>query len=480
MSRIRYIRRKALRKPANPTAALKQGTAPFFDFGGEPTFFAGKSAQSELRRQAETPEKEETIQKKETGASTRTAPAEASSQIRSLQGGQPLPPQARQFFEPKFSADFSRVKIHNDGKAHDLAASVEAKAFTYGNHIVFNQGRYDTQSAEGKTLLAHELTHVVQNEDGSQKIQKAEQTPGMSEMPQTDNSAADVKTDLETLLGPLPAKNVYDPARMNELALYLKRIRREYPAQISETQNQLEFYFGAQSPQVWDNSMLPFAGYVGTAVVDGKSLFQSSQKQGLDEAEGKARKVRTAASDVLFFSGHHWGSTEYNYAHYRQTLGEHNPEQLRAAAQSCPGPYGCAGTFVNSPTSSDKTYDIKQEDLSSSRVRLMIITSCNGLNKNGFGFFRSLYPNALILGYASAAPEFQKWTMNGFIEQLPADLTLDNNGLNRVVASWVTYVESIEKKSLGRMLGYALPTEGPRVHYFLNGKWETRIHEPKK
>ena len=81
-------------------------------------------------------------------------------------GGSPLAPDVRAEMEGRLGHDFSDVKVHNDGAAHDSAAAVNAHAYTVGSNVVFQRGRYDTGSAEGKTMLAHELTHVVQQRSG--------------------------------------------------------------------------------------------------------------------------------------------------------------------------------------------------------------------------------------------------------------------------------------------------------------------------
>lgn len=76
--------------------------------------------------------------------------------------GQPLDRATREFFEPRFGADFSSVRVHTDGKAAESARAVSAHAYTVGNDIVFNQGEYAPDTTDGRTLLAHELTHTVQ------------------------------------------------------------------------------------------------------------------------------------------------------------------------------------------------------------------------------------------------------------------------------------------------------------------------------
>jgi len=85
------------------------------------------------------------------------------SHINALKGsGQPLSPSSRGFFEPRFGADFSQVRVHAGSDAAAIATEINAKAFTTGNDIFFNTGQYSPGTSGGKSLLAHELTHVVQ------------------------------------------------------------------------------------------------------------------------------------------------------------------------------------------------------------------------------------------------------------------------------------------------------------------------------
>ncbi len=85
------------------------------------------------------------------------------SRIRALRGrGQPLHPTEKRFFESRFGRDFSRVRLHTDGQSQDLAKRVNAKAFAVGENIVFGRGYYQPGTRDGRELMAHELTHVVQ------------------------------------------------------------------------------------------------------------------------------------------------------------------------------------------------------------------------------------------------------------------------------------------------------------------------------
>lgn len=76
--------------------------------------------------------------------------------------GQPLDASTRAFMEPCFGHDFGQVQIHTDGRAAESAAMVNALAYTVGQDIVFAPGQYSPHTHTGKRLIAHELTHVVQ------------------------------------------------------------------------------------------------------------------------------------------------------------------------------------------------------------------------------------------------------------------------------------------------------------------------------
>jgi outer membrane protein OmpA-like peptidoglycan-associated protein len=85
--------------------------------------------------------------------------------------GQPLDPTARAFFEPRFGHDFSEVRVHTNGKAAQSARALQAQAYTVGQHVVFDDGQYAPQTYSGKRLIAHELTHVVQQNSTKQRTQ---------------------------------------------------------------------------------------------------------------------------------------------------------------------------------------------------------------------------------------------------------------------------------------------------------------------
>ena len=116
-----------------------------------------------MQRQPIEEEEEELLQAKEASKQSAAASSNLETNIQSLRtGGAPLPKLVRSFFEPRFGHDFSEVRIHADERAADSTRAINAKAFTVGRNIVFGKGQYSPETAMGKRLLAHELTHVVQ------------------------------------------------------------------------------------------------------------------------------------------------------------------------------------------------------------------------------------------------------------------------------------------------------------------------------
>ncbi|AVH73343.1 eCIS core domain-containing protein [Nostoc sp. 'Lobaria pulmonaria (5183) cyanobiont'] len=126
---------------------------------------------STLQRQ-EVPEDEEELQMKPMAqrqgeAVMAGAPDLEASINQARDGGQVMADNIREPMEQAFGADFSGVKVHTDGQSDQLNRSIQARAFTTGQDVFFRQGEYNPGSRGGQELLAHELTHVVQQSGGA-------------------------------------------------------------------------------------------------------------------------------------------------------------------------------------------------------------------------------------------------------------------------------------------------------------------------
>jgi len=112
--------------------------------------------------------KKEVLQRQATSSTASAAPASVSSVLSrpgsALEGG------TRSFMESRFGHDFSSVRIHTDSLAAESARSVDALAYTVGEHVVFGKDQFDPSTTRGRKLLAHELAHTVQQDSSSRGI----------------------------------------------------------------------------------------------------------------------------------------------------------------------------------------------------------------------------------------------------------------------------------------------------------------------
>ena len=121
-----------------------------------------------------TPYKRPTVKKinRDVNLSSNDGAFQASSNVESSLkaskgGGKKLPDSTRGFMENRFGNDFSQVKVHTGHTATQMNKNLQAKAFTHGNDVYFNSGQYNPHSTSGKTLIAHELTHTIQQTGAS-------------------------------------------------------------------------------------------------------------------------------------------------------------------------------------------------------------------------------------------------------------------------------------------------------------------------
>jgi Domain of unknown function (DUF4157) len=134
--------------------------------------FSGGTVRPQISRECDACAQEEKLQTKEAG--TQAAIGEVPSSVHDVlrAPGEPLDPATRAFFEPRFGHDFSRVRVHTGTSAERSARDLTAHGYTVGHNMVFEAGRFAPSTSEGRTLLAHELAHVVQQSGGALAIQR--------------------------------------------------------------------------------------------------------------------------------------------------------------------------------------------------------------------------------------------------------------------------------------------------------------------
>jgi len=149
--------------PATPDTGLRFPALPNPYQPKAPTLLLDKQLELKpLSSEPQAKKKEEPapVQRKAAGNSASGASLSGDALPRS--SGHPLDQHTRAFMESRFGYDFSKVRVHTGSEAAESARHVSALAYTVGNHLVFSDGQYSPNTAEGRKLLAHELAHTIQ------------------------------------------------------------------------------------------------------------------------------------------------------------------------------------------------------------------------------------------------------------------------------------------------------------------------------
>lgn len=229
--------------------------------------------------------------------------------------GQELDTETRTLMEPRFAYDFSHVRVHTDERAAQSAHEVDSLAYTQGSDIVFAQGQYAPETQEGKGLLAHELTHVVQQRDvntqsspvaGPENDSYEQQAERMSVAAMTNTSS----TMAENFSGPGPGSVIQRkrPTMEQRLEALEKRVQADED-QIADQKNQTanqEKHRQAQDihlkavdiDQTWQaNFAKRFASYK-EAIYRISTGLQTASK-GFNEAQQKQAETDAMVMEVI-------------------------------------------------------------------------------------------------------------------------------------------------------------------------------------
>ena len=167
---------------------------PRATFGGQHSFF--KPALPQVQRKCtECEQEEKKVQRKELNKANSKDSSATEQYVSSLNGGgMGLSRSERNLFEPAFNVDFSQVRIHTDAKANESARSVNAYAYTHGNNVVFANSQYNPDTTAGKKLMAHELTHVVQQQGFLANSKSIQRNSPPASAPSTTTTTAPATT----------------------------------------------------------------------------------------------------------------------------------------------------------------------------------------------------------------------------------------------------------------------------------------------
>ncbi|WP_373518856.1 DUF4157 domain-containing protein [Pricia sp.] len=189
----------------------------------------GEEEEEGMVSKMEGEEEEESLQTKSNGSTKTAASSGVARQIKSKSGkGKTLPKNTQAEMKSSFGTDFSGVNIHTDQDAVNMNKELGAQAFTHGSDVYFNSGKYNPDSSEGKHLLAHELTHVVQQ--NSLSIQKKEKKPGAAGKNCSKQEDSDILPGGVGLIEIINREALLDQILGKERASFIEQIKKERDA----------------------------------------------------------------------------------------------------------------------------------------------------------------------------------------------------------------------------------------------------------
>ena len=246
---------------------------------------------------------EEDLQKKpdmpRVGEAGGAVSPDLEAQIQSAKGGgQALAPDLQQSMGEAMRADFSTVKVHADSQADRLNQSIQAKAFTTGSDIFFRQGAYDPDSQRGQGLIAHELTHVVQQKGGAVRRSSVRQRRG-EQIPTIKPASLRARTT--EVYGKLPAYIKEEGGRENANSQAIKaRDRLQSIESISRPRKEKDESMIQR--QLDDDQKRQLAQWLAEQQLQDLKLHEDPQVQaanGLEEAKQLARnKAENRFSEI--------------------------------------------------------------------------------------------------------------------------------------------------------------------------------------
>ncbi len=136
-----------------------------------------------------------------------SAEPSAQESLQNTSSGQTLDPSAREFLEPRFGHSFENIRIHADGEADRLSQNFQARAFTTGSDVFFREGAYNPNSRDGLHLLAHELTHTIQQSQGPVSGTPTDQGVSVSDPSDSFEQAAEQTADAVMNSGAVTSKS---------------------------------------------------------------------------------------------------------------------------------------------------------------------------------------------------------------------------------------------------------------------------------
>ncbi len=506
---------------------LPKGYAVYLsvDIARVPEFLKGDDRKTDVKRKCAKCEEEEKLHRKETSAAKTVSTSLVEQTLES--SGSALDKNTRSFMEQRFGYDFGKVKIHTNPLAAKSAGSINALAYTSGNNIVFNQNQFSPGTEGGKRLLAHELTHVVQQGNNlSRKSFIQKQDTGLLgpiiasiflDKQELENHIKNnnwggaytvlnrqwMKFMVSTFLDSLPVNSISDLISNADIAnktsavgdggkdrilaaLYAVKAAKDSGTSDSEIETgskkaitvnfdqrmEIRAYLvkykssSQAAKKLYDILSKPFLGDIGTAYDFSDRFLKYSDKLGFDlEASTK--------------SLHAYKSSPYTDPQPVSITNEatksfENSDILFFSGHQY-AQYRRPGIFTND--SSEYCFNLGAISKKLNKVKLVVSTSCATICKDTARIFNDKFPNALILGYRLSAPLNGGILSKAFADTLekegPIDLSTPS-GINTVKKVWKSVTMSAGGKE-----GQPGLLFGGQVEFWNGAKWQTDSEDSK-
>jgi hypothetical protein len=273
----------------------------------------GKEEEDKDVQKSETPEKDEedkAIQKKSASQTGGKTQGIASYLDQSTGKGKPLPAKTLNEMGSGFGVDFSNVRIHNDQDAAAANKELDAQAFTHGQDVYFNEGKFDPETSAGKFLLAHELTHVVQQSQGKDQkgVKRQAATPAATQQ------VANISTPVPAGLQP-SAQGEYETIINGAKVIIRKDITTRKMGRKAETK--FSQSGGRISFRTRNGEIESFTG-PGQIIVAIQTFYQRNARAADPSGYGRGTTEKDIeAKDTTL--GFHEGSHGTDYIHYITT-----------------------------------------------------------------------------------------------------------------------------------------------------------------
>ena len=296
----------------------------------------GSIAEDRLQRQTEEEEEETLVQSKGHSPQTPTVTADLGNSIKAARGGgQSLPSPSRNFMESRFNHDFSQVRVHTDGTANRLAKNLNAQAFTYKRDIFFGAGQYQPHTQTGQKLLAHELTHTIQQQPSSVRRQTYPHSSSLAANQRYDLRQHDVESHSPQIKQSTPVA----PGKISKAATDAQNL-------ISLRQN---------APQVIE---APVSSLGPSATVQGPTVFEPSSSS--PPNSNKAGSQAAESTNTELESG---PDTDKNDVESRENLDTNVTDTEPTPSSPDEAPTSEVAEVAEVATESPEPSEIKEEEV---------------------------------------------------------------------------------------------------------------------